>query len=163
MGCKRLRIECCTMTVGIWDYSVRSQKCCGRVVLIFLNHNNGLCERLADSSYFYTEESMLYTNFGVRITHFVHARNLWSPGKIPTLQETKTFTYLYQCQLKPSLKYHRALPGSISNRISDISSEKVTFDQVWLLSPNIGQYPAKKLSYVQRRLLHNEHSCLVWS
>ena len=64
------------MTVGILDYSVRSQKCCGRVVLIFLNHNNGQCERLADSSYFYTEESMLYKSFGVRITHFVHARNL---------------------------------------------------------------------------------------
>ena len=46
------------------------------VVLIFLKHN-GLCGRLAYSSYFYTEESMTCTNFCASATPFasfhVHA------------------------------------------------------------------------------------------
>ena len=40
------------------------------VVFIFLKHN-GLFGRLADSNYFYTEESILCTNFCVHVTPFV--------------------------------------------------------------------------------------------
>ena len=39
------------------------------VVFIFLKHN-GLCERLTDSKYFYTEESIPWTNFRLRVTPF---------------------------------------------------------------------------------------------
>ena len=45
------------------------------VVFIFLKHN-GLCGILADSNYFYTEESTQCTKF------YVHACNLWMPGDI---------------------------------------------------------------------------------
>ena len=47
------------------------------VVFIFLKHN-GLCERLADSNYFYTEESITCMNFRVRLTSFA-SRNLRRP------------------------------------------------------------------------------------
>ena len=40
------------------------------VVLIFVKHNNGLSGKLADSNYFYTEESILCTNFRERVTQF---------------------------------------------------------------------------------------------
>ena len=39
------------------------------VVLIFLKRN-GLCGRLANQNYFYTEESILCTNFCVHLTLF---------------------------------------------------------------------------------------------
>ena len=39
------------------------------VVFIFLKHS-GLCGRLADSNYFYAEESIPCTNFRVRVTPF---------------------------------------------------------------------------------------------
>ena len=48
------------------------------VDFIFLEHN-GLCGRLADSNYFYTEESILCMNFRVRVTPFactLRGRNL---------------------------------------------------------------------------------------
>ena len=35
----------------------------------YLNHN-GLCGRLANSNYFYSEESIPYTDFRVRVTLF---------------------------------------------------------------------------------------------
>ena len=41
------------------------------VVLIFFKHN-GLCERLADSDYFYTEKSITCTNFRVCVTPFAY-------------------------------------------------------------------------------------------
>ena len=40
------------------------------VAFIFLTHN-GLCGRLADSNYFYTEESIPCTNFLVQVKPFV--------------------------------------------------------------------------------------------
>ena len=39
------------------------------VVFIFVKHN-GLCGRLADSNYFYSEESIPCTNFHLYITLF---------------------------------------------------------------------------------------------
>ena len=39
------------------------------VVLIFLKHR-GLCGRLADSNFFYTEDSISCTDFRVRVTPF---------------------------------------------------------------------------------------------
>ena len=40
------------------------------IVFIFVKHN-GLCGRFADSNYFYSEESILWTNFCVHIMLFV--------------------------------------------------------------------------------------------
>ena len=41
------------------------------VVSVFLKHS-GLCGRLADSNYFYTEESILCVNFCVCVNLFVY-------------------------------------------------------------------------------------------
>ena len=58
------------MTVKIRDYCVGNEKCCDSGCFYFLKHN-GLCERLADLNYFYTEELIPCTNFGVCITSLV--------------------------------------------------------------------------------------------
>ena len=69
-GCKWLKIECCTMAVRIQDYCAEIKNVVVVVVLIFLKYD-GLSGKLADSNYFYTEESIRCTNKLQPCTHFV--------------------------------------------------------------------------------------------
>ena len=52
------------MAIRIGDYCVGNQNAVVEVVFTFLKHN-GLCGRLADSNYFYREDSTLCTNFRI--------------------------------------------------------------------------------------------------
>ena len=45
------------------------------VVFAFVKHN-GLCGRVTDSNYFYTEESIMCTNFQVRVTVCSHVTRM---------------------------------------------------------------------------------------
>ena len=109
------------------------------VVFIFLKHN-GRYGRLADSSYFYTEESIPCTNFRVRVTplraRYVHghnrARNLWRPGCDINHLSNQIAVLFDQLDLwKESvgiLDFSRE-----DNHQGKMPSEVTTFGEVWSL------------------------------
>ena len=67
---KRLRIRCCTMAVIIQTTVLEIKNAVVVVFIVFLKHN-GLCGRLSDWNYFYTEEWILCMIFHIPVTLFV--------------------------------------------------------------------------------------------